>query len=73
MMPKSPHEYDPVAKSENQQSRSIATLRILSSSHEACDGIPKETPQTKATESARKSTTGWQTTALLFGFYLVGK
>jgi hypothetical protein len=73
MLSTSRYEYDPVVMSDRQRDYSTATPGSLASSNEARDTTSKETIEGNATTSPRKSTTGWQTTALLFGFYAVGE
>jgi hypothetical protein len=51
----------------------MAAPRPLSLIDEARNATSKEVPEDQATKSPRKSTTGWQTTALRFGFYVIGR
>jgi hypothetical protein len=73
MLPTSRYEYDPVVMSDRQRGYNTVTPGSLASSNEARDTTSKEIIESEATTSPQKSTTGWQTTALLFGFYAVGE
>jgi hypothetical protein len=73
MLPTSRHEYGPVSTSDRRNSHNAVNLGSLFSSDEACNTTPNETGNEKAITSPRAPTTGWKTTVLLFGFYIVGK